>query len=144
MTSGMPELRQQDLLELPEAGAGDNQRLHVQAPPMPEPNVLQDLHVGAEGGGPAPGGGAGGGDAGASDRSADAFFRADARAQGLSLDEYKRKYGILIRAGDDLDRPRWRGTTSDPFEREVGWADLDGQRPPMILSLDMLLEDEAA
>lgn len=154
----MPRMRLNDVQPVPIAGRA--RRSDLPPTPVPESGVLEDLSLGAEGGEEGEGRGVGG-DIGPADRAADAFFRADALAQGLSLDQYKAKYGILIRAKDGTDengerRPRWEGTTSDPFERNIGansqarplndveWGKiLAGQRLPRIVSLrDAGFEDE--
>lgn len=132
----MPELRKRKLRPVQEAIASEDQRVDISSAPVSLADVRESVLLGAESGGENQGRGARGGDAGSSDRTADAFFRADAKAQGLSLDEYKRKYGIMIRAADEGDRPRWEGSTSDPFERRKHDRKGDVEYLPRVVSLE--------
>jgi hypothetical protein len=68
------------------------------------------------------------GDRGA-DASTDGLLRADAERLGISLDEYKRRFGVLVKDGSDT----WQGSLTDPFGRRV---QIDGDEYPRVVSGD--------
>ena len=66
------------------------------------------------------------------DASTDSFFRSDAERLGLTLDEYKLRFGILVKQHPD-GTGHWRGSRSDPFGRYV---QIDGDEYPRVVSGD--------